>query len=405
MKPVPYYLKALAMGIPAYLIGVHLWTWVFMTGFYLGGHSDFRQLYTGGFMLRTGHAHELYDLPAEKRFEDQVAGMDGENLPMPIAHPAYEELLFAPLSILGYKPAYFTFLGLNVVLLIFIYYLMQPWTRNLAAIFPWLPAALFVAFLPVAIALIQGQDSVILLALLVITWLLLRKGHEFAAGSVLAMGLFKLQIAVPIIALFVLWRRMKFCAAFVFGASALATVSVTIVGLAQAKAYVRMLLYLGNSYSGHGYPLVVERMANIHGFIFGLGRSLLSPHVIVIVTLLLTATVFLLLLKAAPDSSADALLFAICAAIPLSYYLLPHDLTILLLPLLILLDSLIGSEGTTDLAAQRTFRLAALVFVSPLLVSYSVGHFYLVLVPVACLVFSLMSGRSSAFSGVHIAAH
>ena len=160
-----------------------------------------------------------------------------------------------------------------------------------------------------------------------------------------------------------------------------------------------MLLYMGNSFSGHGYPLVVERMANIHGFIFGLARGLLSPQAIVGLTLLLIAIVFLLLLKVAPDSSANALLLAICAAVPVSYYLLPHDLTMLLLPLLILLDSLAHSEGTTDRAGQRIFRLAALVFVSPLLISYSVGHFYLVLLPIAWLLFDLALGRGRAFSG------
>ena len=50
---VPYYVRGLALGIPAYLIGVHLWAWIFMAPFYLGGHSDFRQIYAAAQMVRT----------------------------------------------------------------------------------------------------------------------------------------------------------------------------------------------------------------------------------------------------------------------------------------------------------------------------------------------------------------
>src|SRR5215471_8618436 len=62
----PYYVRALALGLPAYLIGVHLWTWVFTVPIFLGGRSDFRQLYAAGYMVRSGHAHELYDYEAQR---------------------------------------------------------------------------------------------------------------------------------------------------------------------------------------------------------------------------------------------------------------------------------------------------------------------------------------------------
>lgn len=50
----PYYVKALALGLTAYLLGVHLWIWVLMASFYLGGHSDFRQIYATAQMVRSG---------------------------------------------------------------------------------------------------------------------------------------------------------------------------------------------------------------------------------------------------------------------------------------------------------------------------------------------------------------
>ena len=54
--------------------------------------------------------------------------------------------------------------------------------KNLAAIYRWLPPAMFLAFLPIAAALLQGQDSILLLTLLAAALVSLHSGREFAAG-------------------------------------------------------------------------------------------------------------------------------------------------------------------------------------------------------------------------------
>src|SRR5216683_7943005 len=101
----PYYVKACALGIPAYLIGVHLWTWVFTLSIFLGGRADFRQLYAAGYMVRTGHASQLYDYDAQKYFQDAL--VSPAPIALPFVRPAYQALAFAPLSRLTYRQAYF----------------------------------------------------------------------------------------------------------------------------------------------------------------------------------------------------------------------------------------------------------------------------------------------------------
>ena len=41
---VPYYIRGLALGIPPYLVAIHLWTWIFSGWVFWGGSADFRQL-------------------------------------------------------------------------------------------------------------------------------------------------------------------------------------------------------------------------------------------------------------------------------------------------------------------------------------------------------------------------
>jgi hypothetical protein len=91
-------------------------------------------------------------------------------------------LLFLPLSLLPYRAAYFGFLSFNVIALAITFKFLRLWMRNLAAIYPWLPHAMFLAFLPIAAALIQGQDSILLLILFAAALFSLRSGRELTAG-------------------------------------------------------------------------------------------------------------------------------------------------------------------------------------------------------------------------------
>src|SRR5438270_12642719 len=88
----PDYVKGLVLGIPAILLGLQISGWLFFIPVITHGHNDFRQLYTGGFMLRMGHGHELYDYDVQKAFEDKL--VSPEQIALPINHLAYEELLF-----------------------------------------------------------------------------------------------------------------------------------------------------------------------------------------------------------------------------------------------------------------------------------------------------------------------
>src|SRR5207244_13270755 len=74
--------------------------------------------------------------------------------------------------------------------------------------------AMLSTFLPVNVALMQGQDSILLLVLLAAAFVALHRGRGFAAGTLVGLGLFKLQIVIPIAILFFAWRRWRFSAGF-----------------------------------------------------------------------------------------------------------------------------------------------------------------------------------------------
>jgi hypothetical protein len=92
------------------LLGVKLL--LFPSGY--AERMDFRQLYAGAYLLRTDAAH-LYDYERQKQTQDSVIS-PAEGL-LPVIRPAYEALLFVPLSYLSYRVAYLVFVCCNLLLI------------------------------------------------------------------------------------------------------------------------------------------------------------------------------------------------------------------------------------------------------------------------------------------------
>ena len=76
------------------------------------------------------------------------------------------------------EAAYLAFLAVNLVLLALAFWILRPHMRNLARIWRGLPVFVFLVFYPIALALMQGQDSILLLVLLAAALVALERGQE-----------------------------------------------------------------------------------------------------------------------------------------------------------------------------------------------------------------------------------
>lgn len=114
-------------------------------------------------MVRTGHARQLYGYDVQKQLQNAL--ISPSDVALPSDHPAYEALLFVIFSVPSYRVGYFQFIGFDIALLVISVWLIRPYLTGLTAVWPMLPFALFLLFFPVAIALMLGQNSIVLLAL------------------------------------------------------------------------------------------------------------------------------------------------------------------------------------------------------------------------------------------------
>jgi hypothetical protein len=282
-------------------------------------------------MLRTGEP--LYDYAAETATQSTLVSPNPTALPF--MSPPYTALLFVPFSRFDYQTGHFLFLAFNLACFGLALFLLRPFTATLAT--KWRPAAALVglSFLPLGIAMTFGQLSLLLLLLYCACFAALQGRRPILAGVFLALALVKFQIALPIALLFLLWRQWRFFAGFLTGAFVLALVSLRITGLAATRAYLYSLFVMSRASStGAGqtkYAMFSAEMPNIYGF---LNTASSGAHWSFYLVILLSLLVLLWTVMQRPS-----LPLALLAGLLVSYHLYLYDFTLLLLPMLLIVNT------------------------------------------------------------------
>lgn len=370
----------LILGMLPLILTIQAFLWAAYLPAGLHGISDLRQLYTGGYMIRTGHQKELYNYDLQWQLEKNLVG---GQLMLPVNHLAFEELLFVPLSLFSYRTAYWVFLTFNASLLVISARLLRSRMKLLSDRWRWFPVLLIAAFYPISRALVLGQDSIIMLTLLAIALYALDRDKEMMAGLMVGIGAFKFQIVVPIAVLFLIWRRWRFCGGFVISAGMAGLISLGLVGRDGAKEYVAMLkgmsLHLNSAADMVHYGTFPTAMMNLRGLATALLGGILSASGIQIAILVFSAAVLLIASKQRPS-----LPLAILAGSLVSYHFLCHDASILIIPLVTALSSRSACDG----AAAVLLLFAPLASVIPI-------YGYLASIPLVALFVLSSSNRVS----------
>ncbi len=231
--------------------------------------------------------------------------------------------------------------------------------RRLAKeILPWdwrLLLAAALTFAPTLLCFLQGQDSLLLLLLVVLAFAALRHGRGFAAGCWLGLGLFKFQLVLPLVLVLVVTQnrnvRTSLVKGFGLAALALAVFSAAISGWSVFLIYPRFLLHLkAQPFAG----IVPPVMANFRGLIYLFFHSDQSSRTVMALLILCAAALTMTLrgwnetgwnetgrnqagsnnnkINNKKDEFDLAFASTVTFALLVSYHLNPHDLSLLLLP-------------------------------------------------------------------------
>ncbi|MGA8150462.1 MAG: glycosyltransferase family 87 protein [Terriglobales bacterium] len=331
------------------------------------GYSDFTIYYCAGTMVRQGHGHDLYDdvaqFKVQREFAPEVATRLGA---LPYNHPPFEAVLFTPLTYLPYSVAFVFWDALNLAMLAVLPFLLLPQMLQLQD-YPW-PLWILVSltFFPVFFALLQGQDSILLLFLYTLGFVDLAKRHDARAGGWLALGLFKPHLVVPFILFMLLCGRKKILSGFLAAAAALGLLSTAIVGWQGLISYPRYVLNLEATMARGA--IVPSDMPNLRGVLYLLLRG--WPHVGV-VTVAFSACIFLLGVWQSHKLDSAILFdwqfaFAVVTTVIVSYHCLGYDLSILILPVVLLCNEIRRGSRFREWSSIVIVIAVSLLFFSPL---------------------------------------
>lgn len=327
------------------------------------GYFDLRAFYTAGYMLRTGHSSVLYDYAQEQHFQNAVVSVEPRALPM--MSPPFTALPFALLSHLSFSHAWVVFAIANILFLLASVRIVKPFLSALSARWSTAPTLLFLSFLPMAVALVCGQISILLLLIYCASFVFLRRGQDLVAGLILSFALMKFQVAVPIALLFVIWRQWRFITGFLAGTAILLAVSIRMLGLSALGAYLGSLYTMTHSvvgsYTQLKFAILPHEMPNLYGMLFVALHGAAWSHLLII-------TISLAVLAWAAFQRPSFPL-ALLTGMLVSYHLFFYDLTLLLLPLSLLADHLLRNPETAAAESHKHRLLITQISVGILLLA------------------------------------
>jgi len=316
------------------------------------GYSDYSGLYLAGRIVTDHQSRYLYNYGAQLAFKKQLFGDPHPGIPF--NHAAYEALLFAPLSRLPFASSLYVWSLVNVLLLLAMAKVLRPFLTSSIRRLDLVLLCLSLAFAPVGVTLMQGQDSILDLLLFALVFAAFKRGRELWAGVFLALTLFKWPFVMPFVPLLLVQREWKALRGFLAAAAGLISLSLAITGIAAVKDYIALVRMEANIDNA---PV----MANVRGL---LTMFHLGPETTKVLALVIGAGLFLVPLLMAFRMKLDGqrgtafdLIFALTMTVAVAggYHVFMHDLSLLLLPLFVVANYLFERRRWKTLAALSFF--------------------------------------------------
>lgn len=303
--------------------------------------ADLRIFMTGVEMVRSGQRHELYQFDAQQRAQVRLYPETRTGGLLPFNHPAFELLFYWPVSGLSYRMAFLAWALANIGLVFLIAWLLAPIVPTLSQV-TGIPLALYLfAFYPVIFACGEGQDSLIFLLLLVLSMRAMKGGLKLLAGFLLALACFKFHL-VLVIAFFVLGLRGKWrgLAGFVTGGAVAGGISLAIVGPAMLHDYPAMLRSQSVMTPWGFIPWFMPNLRGILQWALApwLDIGAILPFIFMSSAIVGVAATWLVLRDRTKQDESLIYSVAILTAVLISYHLHMQDLTMAVLPMLVLAE-------------------------------------------------------------------
>jgi hypothetical protein len=191
----------------------------------LSGSGDFVAYYTAGKIVHSGNFRDLADFEVQREYQRQLE-LSGQSEFLPFYHAPYQALIFWPLSYFSYPIAHLIWSVLTAALLALLFACLIPFIDRGQRV---LLGLILIATYPTWLVFVKGQDSVLSALIIVGVFASLKLRHEILTGILLALGLYKPQLVLPMAGILVIGRHWRASVSFVVTGLFLTTISLLMV--------------------------------------------------------------------------------------------------------------------------------------------------------------------------------
>ncbi len=196
--------------------------------------NDFACFYMGGALFREGHRADVYDYRLQFRWWAEI--VPGNRPIIPYVRPPFYLLPQSLMALFPLQQSLKVATGVSVLL----FFACLWW---MARRFGEDGLILGSLSLPTALAIVSGQDSVVLMSAMVLSYWLYERGWFAFSGAAIGLGLFKFHLLILIGPVLVWTRRWRLLAGFACAAAVEIALSFLLVGVTGSRAYVDLLLH------------------------------------------------------------------------------------------------------------------------------------------------------------------
>jgi len=231
----------------------------------LGG--DYPAFYGAGQIAAEGDWDDLYDLDRQIEAQAGLYPASEGAVARFFAYPPQVAAAYQPLSALDYHWSFVVHTLLMALLLwaaVLLVRPMIPWLTGRVA----LATAIALVFWPMFRAVTGGSNTAFTMFLIAAAWRLVHDDRQVAAGFVLAVLLFKPQLAVPIIGLFVLGRYWRVVIGAAVGAVAFYATGAVLQGWRWGVDWIDVAAGFGRldaEVNGHSSISFIGMAENLFG--------------------------------------------------------------------------------------------------------------------------------------------
>lgn len=333
--------------------------------------SDVVSFITGAKMVRSGVKSEIYDLPTQHFYQNQVVAPFVKENVLPFKNFPLFSLPFIPFTFLPLRVSYTIFAFFNLSLLVLFVFVSAKTFNNIRRFRLWFLAPFI--FLPNILAIIVGQLSIMLAFFYLLIYKFIKDKNVFFAGVISGLLLIKPQYAISAPYFFILsGNKRDFLKGFLLVVLVLLFSTIFISGFDALLKYPSFLLLTENeSFSGHS-----QRMFTLSSTLYySLPLKLMSYKGALSLNALLYIIVYCVFIKKKKRINFDyAFASAVILSLLFAVHVLEHDLAILLVPVLLLINSALYNKAINI----KLIIFASLLFLMPgvvLFVSPALGTF------------------------------